>query len=272
MKSLEKDFLSSYNINKYDRPSVTTDVAVFKIQKKKSEGRKDPEIKLSILLVQREEEPYAKKWSLPGGFLRAGETVEECAFRSVKEKTGIVPVSLMPVGVFSEPDRDPRGWIISNAFAFIVSEDDVEIENGKRTIDARWFEIDFIPQKDGVCQLNIGDKAPFLSSKMKEKKERFGRKEFEIIENEGLAFDHAKIIASALSLLRNESQNVQILFDFLPEKFTLTALQKVQETLTGVPLLAPNFRSKMAEWVEETEEFTEGARHRPAKLYKRKEK
>lgn len=268
----EKDFLSSYNIEKYERPSVTTDITVFTVQKKKGEGRKDPEMKLNILLVQRGEDPFVGQWALPGGFLRAGETVEECAFRNIKEKTGIEPIALMPVGVFSEPDRDPRGWILSNAFAFIASEDEIEIVNGARTMGAEWFEVELVQKENGFYSLTATFRDTVLSSILKEKGNKFGKKTFEIVENNGWAFDHAKIIASALSLLRNESKNIQLLFDFLPPKFTLAALQKVQETLTGTPLITPNFRRKIAEWVEETEEYTEGARHRPAKLYKRKEK
>ena len=268
----EKDFLSSYNIEKYERPSVTTDITVFTVQKGEKEGRKDPEMKLNLLLIQRGEGPFKGEWALPGGFLRKGEKIEECAFRNIKEKTGITPVSLMPIDVFSEPDRDPRGWIISNSFAFIVSEEEIEIVNGIRTMDAEWFELELNSKENGFYELKLSFKDISLSSILKEKECRFGKKNFEIVENNGLAFDHAKIIASALFALRNESQNIQLLFDFLPPKFTLAALQKVQETLTGTPLITPNFRRKISEWVEETEEYTEGARHRPAKLYKRKEK
>jgi ADP-ribose pyrophosphatase YjhB (NUDIX family) len=269
----EKEFLKEYDIGSYERPSVAADIAVFTIQKKKEKDkRKDAEIKLNILLVQRGEHPFANSWALPGGFLKKGERIEECAFRNIKEKTGVDPVSLMPVDVFSEPDRDPRGWIISNAFAFVASEEQIEIVNGIRTAGAEWFEVELSPQENGLYELKLSFENTILSSILKEKESRFGKTNFEIKENNGLAFDHAKIIASAISLLRNESQNIQLLFDFLPEKFTLAALQKIQETLTGVPLIAPNFRRKIMEWVEETEEYTEGVRHRPAKLFKRKEK
>ena len=61
-----------------------------------------------------------------------------------------------------------------------------------------------------------------------------------------------------------------MIFDFLPEKFTLTELQNVQETVMNISVLPANFRRKIAGYVEETDEYTQGAGHRPAKLYRRK--
>ena len=54
------------------------------------------------------------------------------------------------------------------------------------------------------------------------------------------------------------------------EKFTLAALQQVQETLMGISLLTANFRRKVADYVVETDEYTEGTGHRLARLFKRK--
>ena len=85
-----------------------------------------------------------------------------------------------------------------------------------------------------------------------------------------LAFENARIIAQALSVLRNSARDFDVIFDFLPEKFTLTELQNVHETVMNISVLPANFRRKVADLVEETDEFTEGARHRPAKLFRRK--
>ena len=140
----EKEFLENYDITAYDRPSVTADIAVFTLSKEKEDCyRKNPELKLNLLLVKRGAHPCIGKWALPGGFVVSGETIEECAFRKIKEETGVAPVSLMPVGTFSESGRDPRGWIISNAFAFVVSEDQLDIVNGVCESDIGWFEVSF---------------------------------------------------------------------------------------------------------------------------------
>ncbi len=93
---------------------------------------------------------------------------------------------------------------------------------------------------------------------------------YKIADSGGIAFDHAKIIAKALTALRTAARDFEMIFDFLPEKFTLTELQNVQETVMNISVLPANFRRKIAGYVEETDEYTQGAGHRPAKLYRRK--
>ena len=85
-----------------------------------------------------------------------------------------------------------------------------------------------------------------------------------------MAFDHARIIAEAVCLLRKYAQDFNTIFDFLPEKFTLNEVQKVQETILDISILPANFRRKINDYVIETEEYTQGAGHRPARLFKRK--
>ena len=270
-KADEDLFLSAYRIEDYDRPSVATDIAVFTMYGEKSEShRKDDDPRLSVLLIKRGEHPYMNKWALPGGFLKTTETIEECALREITEETNLVPVSLMPIGVFSEPDRDPRGRIISNAFVSIVGEENIKITGGDDALDAKWFDVNFYLEDGDIFILELSCKDEKIVAKLREKETRFGTTNFEIIENTGLAFDHVKIIATALTTLRNEAEKFSITFDFLPDKFTLAALQKVQETLMGISLLTANFRRKIAGLVEETDEFTEGVGHRPARLFKRK--
>ena len=70
--------------------------------------------------------------------------------------------------------------------------------------------------------------------------------------------------------MRNRAKDFEMIFDFLPEKFTLTELQNVQETVMNISVLSANFRRKISGLVKETDEYTEGAGHRPAKLYQRK--
>ena len=69
-----------------------------------------------VLLIQRANDPYGGSWALPGGFVDVGETVEDAAVREAKEETGLDVEILRLVGVYSEPDRDPRGHNVSVAF------------------------------------------------------------------------------------------------------------------------------------------------------------
>ena len=69
-----------------------------------------------VVLVRRGSEPYEGQWALPGGFVEVGETVRQAAVREAEEETGLAVEISRLVGVYSEPDRDPRGHNVSVAF------------------------------------------------------------------------------------------------------------------------------------------------------------
>ena len=266
----EKSFLSEYSIENYERPSVTTDIAVFALRYEENENyRLNSSKKLSILLIKRGEYPFKGMWALPGGFLRKGETVEECAVREIFEETSVKPLSLISAGVFSKPDRDPIGWIISNAFASVIGKAEKNPEAGDDAADAQWFDVTFERTDESMYRLKLVYEDTELLSVLSERKTSFGKIFFEADEKSMLAFDHAEIIASSLAELRQRAKNFDVIFDFLPEKFTLTELQSVQEAITNISVTPANFRRKISGYVSETDEYTQGDGHRPARLYKR---
>ncbi|HEV8224724.1 MAG TPA: NUDIX hydrolase [Rubrobacteraceae bacterium] len=69
-----------------------------------------------VVLIRRGSEPFKGKWALPGGFVEVGETVEEAAERETAEETSLVVEVARLVGVYSDPERDPRGHNVSVAF------------------------------------------------------------------------------------------------------------------------------------------------------------
>jgi 8-oxo-dGTP diphosphatase len=69
-----------------------------------------------VVLIRRAAEPFRGKWALPGGFVEVGETVEEAADREAAEATGLAVEVARLVGVYSDPERDPRGHNVSVAF------------------------------------------------------------------------------------------------------------------------------------------------------------
>ena len=267
----ESEFLKTYNVNEYERPSVTSDIVIFKIRRQsKGSYRKNAEGILTLLLIRRGGHPFKGCWALPGGFLEPNETIEECALREVTEETGITPNVLMPVAVFSAPGRDPRGWIISNAFTSILSENSVTAVGRSDAAEADWFDIQLEETKSGKLLLSLSNENENISAVLREKENRFGLPKFEIENSGGLAFDHAAIIATSLRALQARIKNFEYIFDFLPEKFTLTALQEVQETVMNIEVLPANFRRKIADYVEDTGEYSLGSGHRPAKLFRKK--
>ena len=69
-----------------------------------------------ILLIRRASDPYEGQWALPGGFVEVGETLEAAAVREAEEETGLKVEIVRLVGVYSDPDRDPRGHNVSCAY------------------------------------------------------------------------------------------------------------------------------------------------------------
>ncbi|OGJ63302.1 hypothetical protein A3A67_00650 [Candidatus Peribacteria bacterium RIFCSPLOWO2_01_FULL_51_18] len=86
----------------YKSPKLTADCVIFK------DG--------GLVLIKRDKYPFEGSCALPGGFVEYGETVEQACTREVKEETGLDISELELIGVYSEPDRDPRGHTVTVAF------------------------------------------------------------------------------------------------------------------------------------------------------------
>ena len=143
-------------------------------------------------------------------------------------------------------------------------------QGGDDAADAQWFDVRFERDADGDFHLELTRGDVTLRAVLAEEETRFGKTAFTIKDSGALAFDHAGIIATALTALRESARTYDAVFDFLPEKFTLAALQKAQETIMDISVLPANFRRKIGDYVVETDEYTSGAGHRPARLYKKK--
>jgi 8-oxo-dGTP diphosphatase len=69
-----------------------------------------------LLLIRRKNSPFQGQYALPGGFVDYGERMEDAALRELKEETGIVGRIVRLIGVYSRPERDPRGDCVSAAY------------------------------------------------------------------------------------------------------------------------------------------------------------
>ncbi|NJE02308.1 NUDIX hydrolase [Thermococcus sp. JdF3] len=74
-----------------------------------------------VVLIKRKHEPFKDHYALPGGFVEYGETVEEAALREAREETGLDVRLIRLVGVYSDPNRDPRGHTVTTAFLAVGS-------------------------------------------------------------------------------------------------------------------------------------------------------
>lgn len=278
----EKQFLKSYDITTFDRPSVSTDICTFSVVEDESDNmRKDSLHRLGILLIKRAGHPFKDYWALPGGFMHKGENAEYAALRELKEETGVKGAYLNYLGMFAEPDRDPRGWIVSNAFYALIDAGDYQIKASSDAWEAKWFVLEFKEKKGLQKKLAKGyvRKSRYELTLISDEDTLFAELENEIryegfhskntltiLKNDGLAFDHAKIITEAFLKLREETiRDERSVFDLLPEKFTFNELQQTVEIITGEKLIVPNFRRKISPYVIPTDEMYNEAGHRPAK-------
>ena len=210
-----------YDASAFEHPSVTADIALFTVREKA----------LQVLLIRRKDWPFAGQWALPGGFVRPGESLEDAARRELSEETGVHEVLLEQLWAFSDPQRDPRTWVITVAYTALVASDALTLRAGTDAAEAAWFRVQALPQP--------------------------------------LAFDHSEILDHAIASLRARLEvNLQIAAALLPRRFTLSEMQDVYEIISGRALDKRNFRKWVlgTDALAVTAEEKRGA-HRPALLY-----
>lgn len=281
----EREFLQQYKVGDYERPSVTTDMVIFTVTEEEADSyRKLPEKELRVLLIRRAGHPYLGKWALPGGFVRSNETTEQAAVRELEEETGVKDVYLEQLYTFSDVGRDPRTWVISCSYMALINSDKLELKAGDDAADAAWFKVSYRPLREEKVLIEDGymktleyelilsgaeEELSAVVAKTITAKTTSTGMDFNIVANEGLAFDHAKIIACAIERLRGKVNYTDIALHLMPKLFTLTELQQVYEVVMDKELLKAAFRRKVANLVAETDQYTENAGHRPSRLYRR---
>ncbi|MBF0387548.1 MAG: NUDIX hydrolase [Candidatus Omnitrophica bacterium] len=189
------------------------------------------EQELKVLLIERDLEPFKGQWALPGGFVRPGESLEQTAFRELQEETGLKDVFLEQLYTFGDVARDPRGRVVTVAYYALVNLGEHTIQAATDVKNAAWFSIDDLPK---------------------------------------LPFDHLQIFDVALKRLKAKVRYEPIGFELLPEKFTLTQLQRLYEKVLDMPIDKRNFRKKILsmELLKELNEVEVDVAHRAARLYK----
>lgn len=130
------EFLAKYDPDKYRRPSVTVDMAVFTMLR--TEGECD----LAVLLIRRGNHPYLGTWALPGGFVEMEEELADAAARELQEETGVTGVPLRPFGMFGGVNRDPRTRMISAGFFAVAPMCSLAPGAGDDAADASLFVVE----------------------------------------------------------------------------------------------------------------------------------
>lgn len=204
----------------YEQPGITVDLVMFTVN----------DDTLKVMLVKRADAPFSGQWSLPGGFLLSGESLEAAAHRVLKEKTGLSEVYLEQLYTFGAPDRDPRTRVITVAYFALIPWAHLNQPESKKVADLKWSAVGQIPK---------------------------------------LAFDHRDILHSALQRLRAKVSYSNIVYGLMPERFRLSELQRIYEIILDEQLDKRNFRKRMltSGLLQETGKKHLHGAHRPAMLY-----
>lgn len=160
---------------------------------------------LKILLVKRGVEAERDTWSLMGGWVKPGESLEQAADRILFELTGLSDIYLEQLYTFGDPMRDPVERTVSVAYFALINVADYD-QKISHTHDAHWFSLHELPY---------------------------------------LLFDHGHMVNKAVERLRYKASQHPIGFELLPDKFTIPQLQKLYEAIFDTTFDKRNFSRKI---------------------------
>ncbi len=204
----------------YSNPALAIDLVVFGYNA----------ASLSVLLLNRKEEPFKGGWTLPGAFLQMDERFSDTCSRILQTKLGTDKLYLEQLYSFDEPGRDPRGRAISVAYYALVNPRKLQIAASTMAGDVQWVDCQKMPQ---------------------------------------LGFDHKGIYKMALQRLRSKILYFPVGFELLDDQFTMTELHELYECILDTSLDRRNFRRKIldSEYILPTGTKREGLQNRHPELY-----
>ena len=185
---------------------------------------------LHILIAKRQFEPMKGGWSLMGGFVNNGESINEAAQRVLDELTGIDDVFMEQLGAYGEVERDLGERVVSVAYYALVDMDKFDTSLSIK-YDARWVKISLLPE---------------------------------------LIFDHNKMVKDTINTLQRRAAVKPIGFNLLGEQFTLPILQSLYESIYQETIDKRNFRKKILSMdiLEKLDEKDKSASKRGAFYYR----
>ncbi len=201
--------------------------------------------KLKVLLIEREKiannELSGHKLKLPGNLILDNEELDDSAYRTLKELTGLDNIFLKQFEVFGSPNRlspiEDLIWLKTSSniavdrVVTIAYYSLIKLQDSNLTDKTIWHPVDNVPE---------------------------------------LVFDHNTIVKKALEALQREIRTEPLCFELLPKKFTIRQMQNLYEAILGENLDNRNFRKKIMplKFLIPLEEKERGVSHKPAQLYK----
>jgi len=160
---------------------------------------------LKILLIHRGFEPQKGKWSLMGGFVKGSESIDQASNRILKQLTGLDGMYLEQLHTFSDPSRDPVERTVSTAYFALIDIHKYE-KQISNDYHPEWFSLKDLPQ---------------------------------------LIFDHHEMVELAQRRIRYKAAIHPILFELLPNRFTIPQLQNLYESVYNTTIDKRNFSKRL---------------------------
>lgn len=215
------------DLTDYPRPSVAVDTAVLTLAPRRRPSPDLPALQLNVLLVSRDD-----GWALPGTFVRERERLDDALMRALATKMGLKSrARTQQLGVFDDPYRDDRGWVLSVAH---------------------------------VAALPLASLEPAL-------KEADGRLRLAPASRPGpLLWDHEQMVRDAASVVRRAYRDRPDPFHLLSRTFTMSELRQAHEGVLGGLLQKDTFRRHMERRLSATNSLATGSVGRPSQVYARR--
>ncbi len=247
----------------------TVDILIFGISyKENSNVRQLANRNLSVILVKRDKEPFKDMLVLPGGYVDKNETSEEAAKRVLEKETGLTDIQLYLSNVNDGINRDPRKRTISVSYIALV---DVEKIDKELKENSNWYDVDYCINQDSInVKLSNAEDDVIFTVKRDIVDERCKYENYSFINKQKLGFDHEIIFIKGLMDLRNKVQNTDIVFNLLPEYFTIGSLEQIYGNILKEKVVNSAFRRTFAEKLQITNKIVKTGGHRPSCLYKYK--
>ena len=238
----EQEFLKNYNPGDYARPSNTVDILLFTVIEKK----------LKLLLIKRRNHPWQGQWALPGGFCNINESLDEAVLRELSEETNVSDANYFhQLYTLGAVKRDPRMRVITTAYLSLTPAENLKnVKAGDDARDAKWFDVS--KSKPVEISKNTFKSVLTLSSDdilieyeiIDEVNKNYIKRDSKLLEEstDVLAADHIKLVNMGMDKLRHRVASSGLMFNLLPEEFTLKQAQEVYEALLGSKKDTANFR------------------------------
>lgn len=212
-------------------PHISVDTVIF--------GFNGDQLKVLLLKMK-----FNHQYFLPGGYMKKDENLESAAIRILRERTQLDKIFLQEFAVFSELNRSEE--------AFKDFPDD--LWHKKRFISVGYYAL-----------VNHKDVSP-IGDELSESCDWIILDE---LESQNITMDHKQIIEKALNTLREQISYKPIGLNLLPEKFTLSELQKLYEAILGRTLNRGNFYRKIKNIgiLKKLDEKRKGGAHKAPDLY-----